>query len=107
MVQTHSRRRQAFTLIELLVVIAIIGILASMLLPNLSRALAKAKRIKCVANMRQIGTGLIMFAQDNDDRLPWQLTPSGHRPDRHGIGFVWLLARSWGVRCRRLHRKHS
>ena len=77
MVQTHSRRRQAFTLIELLVVIAIIGILASMLLPTLSRALAKAKRIKCVANMRQIGTGLIMFAQDNDDRLPWQLTPSG------------------------------
>lgn len=77
MLQTRPHYRRAFTLIELLVVIAIIGILASMLLPTLSRALAKAKRIKCVANMRQIGTGLIMFAQDNDDRLPWQLTPSG------------------------------
>jgi len=69
--------RNAFTLIELLVVIAIIGILASMLLPSLAGALRKAKRIKCVGNLKQIGAGMIMFAQDNDDRLPWQLTPSG------------------------------
>jgi len=72
-----SSDRNAFTLIELLVVIAIIGILASMLLPTLAGALRKAKRIKCVANLKQIGAGMIMFAQDNDDRLPWQLTPSG------------------------------
>ena len=71
------RYRRAFTLIELLVVIAIIGILASMLLPTLARGLAKAKRIKCVSNLRQISTCLIMFAHDNNDRLPWQLTPSG------------------------------
>ena len=72
-----SSDRNAFTLIELLVVIAIIGILASMLLPTLAGALRKAKRIKCVANLKQIGAGMIMFAQDNDDRMPWQLTPSG------------------------------
>ncbi len=72
-----SLGRRAFTLIELLVVIAIIGILASMLLPTLAGGLRKAKRIKCVANLKQIGAGMIMFAQDNDDRLPWQLTPSG------------------------------
>ena len=72
-----SLDRRAFTLIELLVVIAIIGILASMLLPTLAGGLRKAKRIKCVANLKQIGAGMIMFAQDNDDRLPWQLTPSG------------------------------
>ena len=70
-------RRKAFTLIELLVVIAIIGILASMLLPTLAGAMRKAKRIKCVVNLKQISTCMIMFAQDNDDRLPWQLTPSG------------------------------
>mgnify|MGYP001205773727 FL=1 len=72
-----SLGKRAFTLIELLVVIAIIGILASMLLPTLAGGLRKAKRIKCVANLKQIGAGMIMFAQDNDDRLPWQLTPSG------------------------------
>ena len=72
-----SLGRRAFTLIELLVVIAIIGILASMLLPTLAGGLRKAKRIKCVSNLKQIGAGMIMFAQDNDDRLPWQLTPSG------------------------------
>jgi len=76
-VKNTSSHRNAFTLIELLVVIAIIGILASMLLPTLAGALRKAKRIKCVANLKQIGAGMIMFAQDNDDRLPWQLTPSG------------------------------
>ena len=77
MSQPVLRYRRAFTLIELLVVIAIIGILASMLLPTLARGLAKAKRIKCVSNLRQISTCLIMFAHDNNDRLPWQLTPSG------------------------------
>jgi prepilin-type N-terminal cleavage/methylation domain-containing protein len=77
MSQPVLRKRRAFTLIELLVVIAIIGILASMLLPTLARGLAKAKRIKCVSNLRQTSTCLIMFAHDNDDRMPWQLTPSG------------------------------
>ena len=72
-------RNQGFTLIELLVVIAIIAILAAILFPVFATAREKARQSACLSNAKQLGTTLVMYAQDYDERLPsiWTVENGG------------------------------
>ncbi len=65
-----SQRRKKFTLIELLVVIAIIAILAGMLLPVLAKAREKARRVKCVGHLKQIGLAALMYSGEHEGLFP-------------------------------------
>jgi prepilin-type N-terminal cleavage/methylation domain-containing protein/prepilin-type processing-associated H-X9-DG protein len=69
--QRTRRKPHAFTLIELLVVIAIIAILAAILFPVFAQAREKARQATCQSNLKQVGLGFNMYAQDYDENLPY------------------------------------
>ena len=85
-----SSKRNAFTLIELLVVIAVIALLMAVLLPALQRARNQARKVMCQSNLRQFGTVLRMYVEDNEGRIPtgtatalWLLRGSSQGEQHH------------------------
>jgi prepilin-type N-terminal cleavage/methylation domain-containing protein len=70
MTRLNRRSHRGFTLVELLVVIGIIALLISILLPALNAAKERANRVKCASNLRQVGQGLMLYANDNKGAYP-------------------------------------
>jgi prepilin-type N-terminal cleavage/methylation domain-containing protein/prepilin-type processing-associated H-X9-DG protein len=88
----HHRRNAGFTLIELLVVIAIIAILAAILFPVFAQAREKARTASCLSNIKQIGTAMLMYAQDYDEQIApcWQDPPKTWSQN-YNVGFrTWV-----------------
>jgi prepilin-type N-terminal cleavage/methylation domain-containing protein len=96
---------RAFTLVELLVVIGVIGVLIGLLLPSLNKAQAQALKIKCMANMQQIGQAMLIYAEQNDGFLfppnkgwPSQTTTPnviiGTNPPQYDV-WTWYVLKKW------------
>jgi len=79
-------RIKAFTLIEVLVVLAALALLVAMLVPALMKARAKANRISCVSNLKNVGLAFRIFATDNGGAYPWLLSTNRSNDDEIGPG---------------------
>jgi prepilin-type N-terminal cleavage/methylation domain-containing protein len=94
--------RRGFTLIELLVVISIIALLVSILLPSLNQARETAKRVLCLSNLKQMGLGTFMYAEDNKGLLPSKR--EGEVWQGNYIAYFLLNNQSEPVRLGYLHK---
>jgi prepilin-type N-terminal cleavage/methylation domain-containing protein/prepilin-type processing-associated H-X9-DG protein len=83
-----SESENGFTLIEILVVIAIIAVLAAILFPVFATVREKARQVACASNEKQLGLGLLQYAQDYDEYLPCGSTGVGLSGDGRGIGWA-------------------
>jgi prepilin-type N-terminal cleavage/methylation domain-containing protein len=73
--------RGGFTLIELMTVLGIVAVLASLLLPAITRSREQARAAVCMNNMRQLSYGVFLYADDKNDELPWAGAPDRNRPE--------------------------
>ena len=80
-----QKASRGFTLVDTLVTLAIVALLISILLPSLAGAREAARRVACASNVRQIGLGITMYADDHSDRLPPSVfAPDGSSPESEG-----------------------
>ncbi|HEX2948357.1 MAG TPA: DUF1559 domain-containing protein [Armatimonadota bacterium] len=104
--QISTRKNlRGFTLIELLVVIAIIAILAAILFPVFAKAREKARQTQCLNNLKQIGTAVMMYAQDNEEKIPvaYTDTNSNGKYDEGTDAVTWKNALSGTISSQKVY----
>jgi prepilin-type N-terminal cleavage/methylation domain-containing protein/prepilin-type processing-associated H-X9-DG protein len=85
--KTNSSRREGFTLLELLAVVAVLAVLTGFLVPAVARGTMRAKQAACLANQRQIGTAILLYAGEHDGTLP----QSTHTTGRRRVEESWIF----------------